>query len=310
MGKRVALAAGITMIILSGMGIKDMKAMEHQSGKWFELLPVQIDGWSASDRDKSYTRATIFNYMNGAGEMYLAYEFKKLFVREYTRPSAPPIIAEIYEMNSSGDAYGVFTNDTDGKPVRMGQGGIYSQGLLRFWKGSIFVRLMTERETGETRTAVMNLGREIVDGIADDGATPGLLSYLPPDGLLDKSIQYFHTQVTLNFLYFLANTNLLNLNPETEVILARYTREDRKVRLLLVSYSNAVLAKTAYEQFNRVYFPDQPGSAGSMRIESVENDEYVSIRLSDRYLIMVFESKDQKTCVWLSDAVEKRLKGA
>jgi hypothetical protein len=178
MGKKVALAVGITMIILSGMGIKDMRAKEHRLGKWLELLPVQIDGWSASDRDQTYTRDTIFDYMNGAGEIYLAYDFEKLFVREYTRPSAPPIIAEIYEMDSSEDAYGVFTNDTDGKPVKMGQGGIYAQGLLRFWKGPIFVRLMAERETDETRAAIMSLGREISSAIEDEGHTPALLSYI------------------------------------------------------------------------------------------------------------------------------------
>jgi thioredoxin-related protein len=80
--------------------------------------------------------------------------------------------------------------------------------------------------------------------------------------------------------------------------------------LLLVGYPSAVPAKAAYEQFNRVYFPDQPGSTDSMRIEKVENDEYVSIRWSDRYLILVFEAKDPKTCAWLSEAVEERIKGA
>ena len=72
--------------------------------EWLESLPVQIDGWSTAERDQLYTRDNIFDYMNGAGEMYLAYDFKKLFFREYTRPSAPPIIVEIYEMKSSGDA--------------------------------------------------------------------------------------------------------------------------------------------------------------------------------------------------------------
>ena len=278
--------------------------------EWFDVLPDQVDGWSTAERDQLYTRDDIFDYMNGAGEMYLAYDFEKLFFREYTRPAAPPFIAEIYEMNSSEDAYGVFTNDTDGKAVNVGQGAIYAQGLLRFWKGSVFVRLMAERETDETRTTIMNLGRKIAAAIADEGRTPVLLSYLPPEGLLKENTHYFHTRVTLNFLYFLADTNLLNLNSETEAILARYRRADGKVRLLLVSYPTAVLAKAAYEQFGRVYLSDRQESEDPMRIEKVENDEFVGARWSDRYLILVFEAKDQKSCEWLSDAVEKRIKGA
>ncbi len=273
-------------------------------------IPEQIDGWSSVDRKQRYNRDTIFNYMNGAGEMYLAYDFQELLVWEYSKPSAPSIIAEIYEMSSPEDAYGVFTNDTDGNMINMGQGAIYAQGLLRVWKGRFFIRLMAERETGETKTAIMKLGQAVIDSIAGEGHAPGLLRYLPPEGLLPGSTHYFHTQVTLNFLYFLGNTNILNLSSDTEAILARYWRAGSKTRLLLVGYPTSALAKTAFDQFNRIYLQKKSIPPGLMHIEKVENDEYVSASLSGRYLVLVFEAKDQSTCGWLSEAVINRIKGA
>ena len=48
-------------------------------------LPDGIQGWSAKNKDVYFTRETIFDYMNGAGEVYLAYDFKKLLVREYIK---------------------------------------------------------------------------------------------------------------------------------------------------------------------------------------------------------------------------------
>ncbi len=272
-------------------------------------IPEQIDGWSSVDRKQRYNRDTIFNYMNGAGEMYLAYDFQELLVWEYSKPSAPPIIAEIFEMSSSEDAYGVFTNDTDGNMINMGQGAIYAQGLLRVWKDRFFIRLMAERETGETKATIMKLGQAVIDSIADEGYAPALLQVLPSEGFLPERTHYFHTQVTLNFLYFLDNTNLLNLDFDTEVILARYWRKNSKVRLLLINYPSSVLAKNAYDQFNRIYLKKISTSTDLVQIEKVENNEYTSASLKDRYLVLVFEAKDQAICEWLSKAVLVRLKG-
>ena len=297
----LALCSGIQSIVFAeAKGPQNMNSF---------IMPEQINGWSAGDRKQRYSRDNIFNYMNGAGEMYMAYNFQELFVWEYSQSSAPPIIAEIYRMSSSEDAYGVFTNDTDGNVIDMGQGAIYAQGLLRVWKGHFFIRLLAQRETDETKAAIMKLGQTVIDSIANEGRMPVLLKYLPPGGLLSESLHYFHTQVTLNFLYFLDNTNLLNLNSKTEAVLARYWRVDNKVRLLLVSYPTSVLAKTAYDQFNRMYLQKKSVPADVVQIEKVENDEYVSASLEDRYLVLVFEAKDQTTCEWLSEAVINRIKG-
>jgi len=302
----------LVYMLFLGLGIlsvtfEEVKGRQNMNG--FDI-PEQIDGWSAIERKEGYSRDTIFNYMNGAGEMYLAYNFQELLVWEYSKSSAPPIIAEIYTMSSPEDAYGVFTNDTDGNVINMGQGAIYAQGLLRVWKGRFFVRLMAERETGETKAAIMKLGQAVIDSITDEGHAPSLLRYLPPEGLLTEGTHYFHTQVTLNFLYFLGNTNLLNLSPDTEAILARYWRAGSKTRLLLVGYPTSALAKTAFDQFNRIYLQKKTTPPGLMHIEKVENDEYVSASLSDRYLVLVFEAKDQSTCGWLSEAIINRIKGA
>ncbi len=273
-----------------------------------DLFPKQIEGWSALEKEQKYTRDTIFNYMNGAGEMYLAYNFEELFVREFSKPSASPIIAEIFKMSSSEDAYGVFTNDRDGNVIDLGQGAIYAQGLLRVWKGQFFIRIIGQRETDETKAMIMKLGQEILASIPNNGFMPDLLDLLPSEGLIDDRIHYFHTQITLNFLYFIDNTNLLDLDSDTDVILARYRRNGTKVRLLFVKYPAAALAKTAFDQFNQKYLQKKSVSTNLVQIEKVENDEYVCASLSDQYLILVFEAKDQSTCKWLSEAVTSQIK--
>jgi hypothetical protein len=271
------------------------------------LLPETILGWSAKSAGEIFTRDTIFDYMDGAGEIYLAYDFDHLFVREYGKESAPSIVAEIYQMSSSEDAYGIFTHDTDGEPIPLGEEAMYAAGLLWFWKGTTFVRLFAERETDEVKSVLMRMGNMIADAIPQQSQKPRLVACLPDEGLIAQSVHYFHKLISLDVHYYLADSNILNLNEQTEVILARYQGKKYKARLLLIGYPGTDEVKTAYSQFVQAYFPDKPATHLDMQVEQVENGEFVSARRTDRFLILVFEASNQATCERLTKATEDKL---
>ena len=270
-------------------------------------LPQEIRGWKADGQDKVYTRQNIFDYMDGGGEIYLAYDFQRLLAREYARPGAPRIVAEVYQMASSADAYGVFTHDTDGQPVSVGQAAVYSAGLLRFWKNRFFVRLQAEDETPEVKTALLALGNQVASGIRQEGRKPSLLTALPPQGLLEPSVHYFHTSVSLNIHYFLADSNLLNLNAKTEAILARYQQASEKPYLLIVRYPRPGDAKAAFEQFSKVYLRKSP--AGDAVFGKLEKGKFAGSRREDRALLLVFEAVSRESAEKLIDLAASQMKG-
>ena len=63
--------------------------------------------------------SNIFDYMNGAGELYLAYGFDHLEVYEYTADDQDSILVEVYVMNTSDDAFGLLSLDWGGEPVTL-----------------------------------------------------------------------------------------------------------------------------------------------------------------------------------------------
>src|SRR5208337_2430947 len=158
------------------MGLSLFAAHAARADENMLRLPLEVRGWKADGQDKVFTRQTIFDYMDGGGEIYLAYDFQRLLAREYAKADAPRIVAEVYQMASSRDAYGVFTHDNDGQPVSVGQAGLYSAGLLRFWKQRFFVRLQAEDETPEVTTALLALGNRIASEIPQEGKKPSLLT--------------------------------------------------------------------------------------------------------------------------------------
>ncbi|MCK5204647.1 MAG: hypothetical protein KAR15_12280, partial [Desulfobacterales bacterium] len=97
-------------------------------------LPKQLRGWTAEPKDRLYDEKTIYGYIDGGAELYKAYNMRQCLSRRYTTANGPSIILDIFDMGTSNDAFGVFTHDTDGNAMDLGQDARYRSGWLSFWK--------------------------------------------------------------------------------------------------------------------------------------------------------------------------------
>ena len=274
-----------------------------------KALPPEVSGWKTGREDQVFTRDDVFDYMNGGGESYLAYDFQFVFVREYVREDAPSIVVEIYQMSSSEDAFGVSTHDTDGDKFDLGQGAIYAAGLLRFWKDKIFVRILADRETPEAKAVIMQLGTIIVRTISQDGEKPGLVKALPTEGLRPKSLRYFHTLISLNVHYYLANVNILNLSPETQVVMARYKKDGSEARLLLVEYPTVERAVDAHGRFVEMFLLERFEADRKVPPKKLEDGKFAGVARSGKHLIIVIETDKKSVLDWITKTISQNLEG-
>src|SRR4030043_801027 len=67
-------------------------------------LPSEAAGWKWDGKEIKYDSRTLFKYIDGAAELYLAYGFQNLTVGRFVRSNQPPLMVELYEMASSEDA--------------------------------------------------------------------------------------------------------------------------------------------------------------------------------------------------------------
>jgi hypothetical protein len=296
----------VALLLLNVSAVDQLKKEEMMTLN--SSLPNEIQGWSAKNKDIYFSRETIFDYMNGAGEVYLSYDFKKLLVREYIKEAAPGIVVEIYYMSSSEDAFGIFTHDTDGEMINLAQGAIYAMGLLRSWKDRFFVRIQAEKETELVKPVILQLGELINNAIPGEGKKPALLSCLPDQGLLNQETRYFHKELSLRTHYYLADTNILDLGKETEVLLARYKFNKNKIRVLLVKYPEKENAQKAARQFKKIYLDVNFGENEQDFIKKIERGEFISVSQRDRFLVLVFEAKEKEICQQLTQNILGKLK--
>jgi hypothetical protein len=268
-------------------------------------LPSEAEGWKWDGKETEYNSKTIFKYMDGAAELYLAYGFGNLTVRRFERSNRPPIILELYEMASSEDAYGVFSYEHQDETAGIGQGSEFGGGLLRFWKGKFFVSIYAEGEGAEVESGILKIGGAAANSIPSMGPEPKLVGYIPGKdlGLVDKSVRYLKSHVLLNQRFFIAHQNILNLNRKTEAILAQYLQNKQKIQLLLMRYPNVKEAGDAYQSFMKAYLPDAKG----MDRSRTEDGKWTFARQRNEFVVIVFGAPTEPAAEVLLKVTEEKM---
>lgn len=242
---------GVFVLILAALALTRMTAMPETVSEFNEVLPETIDVWKKAGAPGVYTPESLSTYIDGGAELYLSYNFRNSLSVKYTDGSEREITVDIFDMGSSLDAFGVFAHSRESVQTDLGQGSEYASGLLNFWKDRYYVSILAYPETPTTRNVVFRLGRAIAGAIADEGPLPTILDRLPADGLIPETVRYFHHYIWINSFYFVSNDNVLNIEKDTPVTLAKYRRAGATYFLLLVQYPDAARAKTGADRFRR-----------------------------------------------------------
>jgi hypothetical protein len=253
-------------------------------------LPDSILTWTKGEQDILYDDRTIFDYIDGAAEVYRAYNMQGCLSRRYETPGGPAVILDIFDMGSSEDAFGVFTYDQDGKELELGQGAFYRAGWLSMWKHRYFVSIYTEQETEATQAAVRELAEAVSRLIPIEGPKPRILDRLPSKGIRPGSVKFFHDPVVLNRHYYLSGDNILGIGRHIKGALASYERKEGSALLLLLEYPDPEKAGNAHAALLKHYIPE--ADAAGMAL--LENKQWCALKIQGNRLAVVLESTDQE----------------
>ncbi len=286
-------------------------------------LPKTIGVWTRPDSPRVINSRNIFDYMNGAGELYLGYRFNHLEVYEYTADIEKSILVELYHMKTSDDAFGLLSLDWGGEPVSFSDStantsnqsltssarALYGAGLLRIWSDNLYARILAFRETPASKRAVLALGQAITAN-RKAPPEPGLLKILSPRigsawKLRKDRLSFFRSYLALNSMYYLSHENILDLDLSNEAVIAPYenissSSERKRSQFLLVKYENHERARKALNRFHDAYLPEHKKeftadsatkSASLFKLE----DGWLAYKLVNKYIAIVFECPDQES---------------
>jgi hypothetical protein len=264
---------------------------ERTNMKDTAIWPSGAADWKLSMAPECYDSKTAFKYMNGAAELYLAYNLRQLTVLRYEKPGRPSITTEFFDMGSSEDAFGVFSFEQQDIDAGIGQGSEFGGGLLRFWKGRYFVSIYPEEPGNDVENAIPDIGRQLSSVIKETGNAPRLLAYLPDKGFTftEKKTWFVRSHILLNQRFFISHQNILSLSPDTEAALARYDTGKEKVYFLLIRYPSQARAEAALSSFVKSYMPD----ASQQASVKTENGKWTKAGQLKEFVLIVFDAPDE-----------------
>jgi len=203
------------------------------------VLPLEVAGWKADGAGDVYDTESIFAYIDGHAEVYLAYGMKRCVSQRYTNPGDDAeIIVDLFEMASPADAFGVFSHDRSGEIVDVGQGGVFRFGWLSFWKGSWYGSVTSMSGDDGVRDAVLALGRAVAEDLPGEGHVPELVSRLPADGLDSSSVCFLRSPTILNAHVFVGDDDPFGLGGGAEAVVGAYELDGAAVHLVVIRYED------------------------------------------------------------------------
>ena len=114
-------------------------------------LPAEAAGWKWDGKEMNFDSKSVFQHMNGAAELYLAYAFQNLRVRRFEKPNQPPITLELYDMASSENAMGFSPSSGRTKPQGSARGRSLGGDCSVSGKGNVFCQHLCRRGRGGGR---------------------------------------------------------------------------------------------------------------------------------------------------------------
>ncbi len=162
------------------------------------LLP-ELESFAFSESPQDYFPETLYEYIDGAAEIYLGYDFKQLIVGQYQMvDSEASLSVEIYDMGNDINSFGIYSAERfpDTEFITVGNQGYLEEGTLNFIVGKYYVKLLCFDCDEGSDQVLRGFSEEIVKNVEDRGQLPSLLNVFKQEGLIANSEKF----ILRNFL--------------------------------------------------------------------------------------------------------------
>ncbi len=190
-------AAMLVAVLFSAARGAEGRAQRAGDPSLLALIPT-IDGWTATEKPRSFFPDTLYEYIDGAAESYIGYDFEELAVAEFSQAgTTASLTLEIYDMGDTLDAFGIYSAERfpDNKAVDIGTHGYIEGEVLNFVAGPNYVKLLCFNGGESTASILEVFARKVAAAAGAKGAIPAPFSVFPKDGLVPNSEKYIRRNV-------------------------------------------------------------------------------------------------------------------
>ncbi|UCH85153.1 MAG: hypothetical protein JSW50_05540 [Candidatus Latescibacterota bacterium] len=189
----VCLAAAVCLLPCSARG-GDGESAESVS---FENVFPTLEGWTPDGEPEVFYPETLFEYINGAAEVYLTYDFVALGALTYDKGEKQSLTIDVYRHKDLRNAFGIYSAEKPEETdfLSIGSQGYYAKGILNFFKGPYYVKVMGYY-LEDDEAMLTSIANEVAGNLDGEAAFPKMLSCFPAEGKITNSEKF----IARNFL--------------------------------------------------------------------------------------------------------------
>jgi hypothetical protein len=193
---------------------------------------ASMPGWTALGNAQTFDHQTLFNYIDGASDYFFTYGFEKVATRQYQNTAGLGLVAEIWRLTNTADAYGLFSGHAGAVAITIGHANealLESGSRLYFWQNRFYVVLTATTSLSDEDLEAVAL--RISDALSIGGSRPALIGWLPSGQLVTGSAKFFHEELAIQDQLWLGGENLLGLGQDTNAVYGQIGRASCRERV-------------------------------------------------------------------------------
>jgi hypothetical protein len=161
-----------------------------------DMFP-EMDGWAPEGEPLIYGDDDLFEYIDGAADMYLDYNFREMGTLSYFDDYGRNVIVEIYDHGDLNNAYGMYTRE---KPrpanlVGVGAEAYYDTGLLNFFRENYYVKIQGFDLADQDEAMLTIVGKIISQKIGGGKDKPPALGCFPAESMVRNTERFIAKNV-------------------------------------------------------------------------------------------------------------------
>jgi len=258
-----------------------------------ELFPV-IDGWEISVEERVYNASDLWEIINGAAEGFINYGFADLHMAEYSRGDMI-VRVELYDQGSPENAYGMYSSERmpDYPLADIGAQGYKSDGIVNFFTGPYYVKIMTVGLTEVSEDQIMAIAGRVDGQLGFPDEMPDVLGLFPSEGMEALSDTY-------------ATSSFMGYGFLHSAYTARYNSGGEAFQLFIIK-STAEEVSGMVDKYTAFLKEDKVQDKGTYKIFNDTYNGKVFISVRDGYMIGVLDTDNEQVAVGYINAVLQEL---
>lgn len=161
-----------------------------------ELVLPELQGYKKVLNYPVYGPDKLWDFINGAADMYLAYGFVDLHIAEYKK-GKNVIKLEVYRHSNNTMAFGIYSSERSPsfRFINLGAQGYKTGGAINFFKGDYYVKIRTYSKSEKTIQIAESLAQTVSNMLKGESKMPAALAQFPETGKKPNEETYINESV-------------------------------------------------------------------------------------------------------------------